>query len=66
MWCFGDNKDVVSNCLLRYQHYLDVSSPDIQRDRHHGVENDDVGPEGEEGRKEEVVYRRVPGQIALK
>lgn len=45
---------------------LDFSSPDIQRDRHHGVENNNVGPEGEEGREEEVVHRRVPGQIALK
>lgn len=45
---------------------LNFSSPDIQRDWHHGVKNDDVGPEGEEGWEQEVVYRKVPGQIALK
>lgn len=41
-------------------------SPDIQRDRHHGVENDDVGPEGKEGREQEVVHRWVPRQVDLK
>lgn len=45
---------------------LKFSSPDIQRDWHHCVEDDDIGPEWEEGREQEVVYRRVPGQIALK
>ncbi len=55
------------NTLLYTRLFVsDFSSPDIQRDRHHGVENDDVGPEGEEGREQEVVYRGVPGQVALK
>lgn len=43
-----------------------VSSPDIQRDRHHGVEDDDVRPEGEKGIEQKVVHRGVPGQVALK
>lgn len=45
---------------------VELSSPDIQRDRHHCVEDDDVGPEGEEGIEQKVVHRRVPGQVALK
>lgn len=40
--------------------------PYIKGDWNHSVENDDIGPEGEEGREEEVVHRRVPWEIALK
>lgn len=45
---------------------MNVSSPDVKRDGHHGVENNDVRPEGQEGGEEEAVNGRVPGQIALK
>ena len=39
--------------------------PDIQRYGHNGVEDDDVGPEGEEAREKGTVYRLVPGQVDL-
>ena len=31
-----------------------VPPPDVERDGHHGVEDDDVGPEGEEAREGSV------------
>lgn len=36
--------------------------PDIQWDGHNGVEDDDVGPEGEEARKHDGALNVVPGQ----
>lgn len=39
--------------------------PDIQRNGHNGVENDDIGPEGEEAREEGTVHRLIPGQVDL-
>lgn len=41
-------------------------SPDVERDGDHRVEDDHIGPEGEEGREQEVVHRWIPGQVALK
>ena len=50
--------------MRRFKPFL--SLPDIEGNRHHGVEDDDVGPEGEEGREHEIVHRGVPGEVALK
>lgn len=41
------------------------SIPDIERYGHDGVEDDDVGPEGEEAREEGTVHRLIPGQVDL-
>lgn len=42
-----------------------VLLPDVQRDGYHSVEDDDVGPEGEEAGENGVPLNRVPGQIFL-
>lgn len=39
--------------------------PHIERDGHHGVEDDDVGPEGEEAGEDSAVHPLVPGQVDL-
>lgn len=52
---FGNPKDL-----------LHVFLPDVKRNGHHCVQNNDVGPEREEGWEQEVVHRRIPGQEALK
>lgn len=39
--------------------------PDIKRDGYHGVEDDDVGPEGEEAGENGVPLNGVPGQVYL-
>lgn len=42
-----------------------VVLPDVQRDGYHSVEDDDVGPEGEEAGENSVPLNGVPGQIIL-
>lgn len=44
---------------------LPPALPHIERDGHHSVEDDDVGPEGEEAREEGTVHPLVPGQVDL-
>lgn len=39
--------------------------PDIERYGHDGVEDDDVGPEGEEAREKGTVHRLIPRQVDL-
>lgn len=44
---------------------MSPSLPDIQRDGHNSVEDDDVGPEGEEARENSAPLKLVPRQKYL-
>lgn len=46
-WTWGNRRGDLA-CLLVRRLSCNVSSPNIKRDGHHGVENDDVRPEGQE------------------
>lgn len=44
---------------------MSLSLPNIQRDGHNSVENDDVGPEGEEARENSTTLEVIPWQECL-
>lgn len=44
---------------------MSLSLPDIQWDWHNSVEDDDVGPEGEEARENSTALKLIPGQKYL-
>lgn len=52
-------------CIPSYD-LLHAFLPDVKRNGHHCVQNNDVGPKRKEGWEQEVVHRRVPGKEALK
>lgn len=56
----------MASFFYRFMPFFQLCLPYIQGDWHHSVKNDDIGPKGKEGRKEKVVNRRVPWEIALK